>query len=395
MMNATSYSDQNDSKPQYFNLISKEDQDKYSNLRSTLSSHVCRNRRGKRLETFAEMLNAIQIFCIRGDSDDWKRCLVCGVCWIPNGIAINTRQLGLLIDKCKSSINGSLQKMGYTTLQSRSESSAPLIEAIPALKSNFAELRQWTVRLFLAQTPQPVIPTYNSSISCQFSSPTPQRTAFCGDFVDSHNYPVYTNEPQMPSYPMANIIVPSNFIFPAPSMIQQHEMMEMRAMQSMTQAPMSPIQPPHPIQPSIGMQQPITQMSQLQPVMQSLVSQHSASTKPTINMKPSAATTETKISEHNDFSQTIIDEEESSPEAQIALKKCEINQSPTKQSENNTIINLTGRKNEDEHDTQGSQQDQIDSDFYNDPFALTPSFLINEEENIDSPPPDDPFDIPF
>lgn len=131
---------------------------------------------------------AIQGYCIHRDEDDWKRCLVCGICWIQNSVAINTRQLGLLIDKCKSSINGSLQKMGYNTLQSREESSAYLVEAIPFLLNNYMELREWTVRLFAAATPQPGLPPYHVNTVYNFASPTPNRPQY--------NYPVYQQQPK-------------------------------------------------------------------------------------------------------------------------------------------------------------------------------------------------------
>ncbi|KAH0788646.1 potassium/sodium hyperpolarization-activated cyclic nucleotide-gated channel 1 [Histomonas meleagridis] len=164
--------------PKFFELLNVENQKEYLKLRNTLSSHFCRNRRGKRIETFSETLLTIQNFCIRHNEDDWKRCLVCGICWIPNGIAINTRQLGHLIDKCKSSINGSFQKMGYTTLQSREESAAYLVEAIPSLLNNYAELREWTVRTFTAATPQPGLPPYCVNTIYPFASPAPQRPQF-------------------------------------------------------------------------------------------------------------------------------------------------------------------------------------------------------------------------
>jgi hypothetical protein len=161
--------------PKYYDLLSIEDQEQYNTLRATLSSQLCRNRRGRRLENFTEMLTTIQTFCIRHNEDDWKRCVVCGVCWLAAGIAINNRQLSILIDKCKSSINGSLQKMGYSTLQSRTESTGPLCEAMPVLKDNFNELREWTVRLFIAATPQPKVPAYSVDTSYPFQSPVPSQ----------------------------------------------------------------------------------------------------------------------------------------------------------------------------------------------------------------------------
>lgn len=184
--------------PKFFGLLNKEDQDNYKKLRLTLSSHLCRNRRGKRIETFREMLLAIQGYCIHRNEDDWKRCLVCGICWIQNSVAINTRQLGLLIDKCKSSINGSLQKMGYNTLQSREESSTYLVEAIPFLVNNYMELREWTVRLFAAATPQPGLPQYHVNTIYNFASPTPNRSNY------NYNFPGY----QQPLPKKGNFVTP-------------------------------------------------------------------------------------------------------------------------------------------------------------------------------------------
>ena len=147
--------DQLNTLPQFFDLLSEQDQSEYFKLRSTLSGPGTRNRRGKRLENFADGLDSIQKYAIRGDGNDWKRCLVCGVCWLNSGIAINTRQLRLLIDKCKSSINGSLHRMGYSTSTCKGDPTSSLIEHLPNLKGNFAELRQWTVRQKVVVTPQP------------------------------------------------------------------------------------------------------------------------------------------------------------------------------------------------------------------------------------------------
>ena len=139
--------------PRHFEQLSDSDKIDYKKLKESLNSG--RNKRGKRLEAFADMLSAVKRYAVKGDDDDWKRCMVCGVCWIDNGIAINTRQLRLLIDKCKSSINGSLHRMGYNPSTSTGEVNNALIDKIPILKGNFSELRQWTVRQQGAATPQP------------------------------------------------------------------------------------------------------------------------------------------------------------------------------------------------------------------------------------------------
>lgn len=128
-------------------ILTDQDQETLKQLQSALSSTGSRNLRGKQLKTFSDMINIIQKFCIRGDAYDWRRCFVCGICWLNNGIAINNRRFGSLLGKCKSSINGSFQQLGYTTAPSRSESYDSIVEAIPILKNDMPSLREWTLRI--------------------------------------------------------------------------------------------------------------------------------------------------------------------------------------------------------------------------------------------------------
>jgi len=144
------------SEPRFLELLTPEDREQYTNLKQSLTGAGTRNRRGKRLEAFADMLEKVKEYSIRGDDDDWKRSLVCGVCWVDSIIAINTRQLKCLISKCKSSINGSLHRMGYNPAVSGGDFSSALMEKIPFLKGNFSELRQWTIRQQSVMTPQPI-----------------------------------------------------------------------------------------------------------------------------------------------------------------------------------------------------------------------------------------------
>lgn len=132
--------------PEYWDLLSETDKLDYQSLKVTFNADSFRRNRGHRIETFDGILDTIRRYAEKGDDDDWKRFLVCGVCWMDRAIAINTRQMRILIAKCKSSINGSLQKMGYSTNTSHSESWKILFSRIPLLKDNFTEIRQWTIR---------------------------------------------------------------------------------------------------------------------------------------------------------------------------------------------------------------------------------------------------------
>ncbi|EAX94842.1 potassium/sodium hyperpolarization-activated cyclic nucleotide-gated channel 1, putative [Trichomonas vaginalis G3] len=250
--------------PKFFDMLSDDDKTLYQNLRSSLSSHACRNRRGKRLENFSEMLSTIKTFCLRHNEDDWKRCLVCGVCWLPNGIAINTRHLSLLIDKCKSSINGSLQKMGYSTLQSRSESSGALSDTIPLIKNNFNELREWTIRQFIANTPAPQMP---AGLFMGFS-PTPTLSQqMIPALTGGLTYQAMTPIPQLPINTMSFMMAAIPQQIPQMTKMNYH----MPMAQQMTQLPRSQS---HPIQ---QMQQqlipPNMQTGMMNPQMTSMMNQ--------------------------------------------------------------------------------------------------------------------------
>ncbi|EAY04835.1 hypothetical protein TVAG_226480 [Trichomonas vaginalis G3] len=150
--------------PNHYEDLEEEDKREYNQIRSIIQQSG-RNHRGKRLEAFSELLDTLKNFAVRGDSNDWKRCLVVGVCWLENAIAINTRQLRQLTNKCKSSINGSLQRIGYMPVANHSLLNDLLQEKIPFLKGNFSELRQWTIRQQVALTPKPAMPEEKTKLS--------------------------------------------------------------------------------------------------------------------------------------------------------------------------------------------------------------------------------------
>lgn len=132
--------------PSFFEILSDIDKEKYMKLHEKVGSPVNRYNRNKRLQTFNEILDDIKRFCIQEDGEDWRRYLVCGICWINDDIVINTRQLRILIEKSKSTINGSFAKMGYCTVPMKEHDTKYIIQFIPYLKSHPQELRQWTTR---------------------------------------------------------------------------------------------------------------------------------------------------------------------------------------------------------------------------------------------------------
>jgi hypothetical protein len=98
------------------------------------------------MEDFQAVIGAIEVFENTDTADKWKRCLVCGMCTLPNGIAVNTTQLRWLVFKCKLSINGSLNGLGYGLIVTDQSAGEELLSAIPDLRENCVEFRRWTIR---------------------------------------------------------------------------------------------------------------------------------------------------------------------------------------------------------------------------------------------------------
>jgi hypothetical protein len=133
--------------PLFFDKLAEADKLAFYTLRDRVASPDNRYTRFRRLATLQECFDEIRAFCIRHDDEDSVRCLVCGIYWFDTTeLAINTRQLRILLAKSKSSINGALAKMKYITLPTKDVERDRLIAALPALRGDWLEIRQWTIR---------------------------------------------------------------------------------------------------------------------------------------------------------------------------------------------------------------------------------------------------------
>jgi hypothetical protein len=134
--------------PDYWFLLADSDKQQYSLLKQLFAdkSRVPSPLGEGRLEAFESIIETIHHFAERGNDTDWRRFLVCGLCWMGNAIGINTRQLGILLSRCKSSINGSLKQIGYVPHSGQGDSWKAFFFHIPCLRGRIAECRQWTIR---------------------------------------------------------------------------------------------------------------------------------------------------------------------------------------------------------------------------------------------------------
>ncbi|OHS95531.1 hypothetical protein TRFO_38346 [Tritrichomonas foetus] len=132
--------------PNHWNLLSSEDQKIYREIYEAVTSPSNKCKRNTRVDDFQEILDAIDIFENISDDDKWKRCLVCGIFKVNNCIAVNISQLKHLINKCKSSINGSLRRLGFGNIIKKVDGCEQIFEVIPYLENHPSELRRWTIR---------------------------------------------------------------------------------------------------------------------------------------------------------------------------------------------------------------------------------------------------------
>jgi hypothetical protein len=150
--------------PQHFHLLSAEDTSHYLRLRDEFRLSRERSKRGDRIKEFLDQLMRIRSFVQLQDGQDWKRSLVCGVFFLDDGLAMNIQQLRVLLGKCKSSINGSIQKLGSSAQGHSQDLGEELSTRIPPCYHDFNELKKWTIRKSVGFTP---------SMSSPFIIPVP------------------------------------------------------------------------------------------------------------------------------------------------------------------------------------------------------------------------------
>jgi hypothetical protein len=74
--------------PPFMWQLSEVDRFRYSRLKNSLLSRMDGSERNHRIASFTRMLDEICAFAIQGDKDDSLRSIVCGVCWLPDGLGI-------------------------------------------------------------------------------------------------------------------------------------------------------------------------------------------------------------------------------------------------------------------------------------------------------------------
>ena len=129
-----------------WSALTRADQEEFGRVRAELHQSQNSAQKDKRLVQFPLELASVLAFIDRSPHGVEARSIAAGASFAGPFIAVNTRHLKHFIGRCKSSINGCFQLIGYPTVRVKAKARECVITALPSLQSNQNILRQWTVR---------------------------------------------------------------------------------------------------------------------------------------------------------------------------------------------------------------------------------------------------------
>lgn len=132
--------------PQYWEYLTTDDKKEYIELKERISQLFNNSNKERFSSAFIKAARLIEVYIERESGGNKYRDLVCGFFKVDGRLAVNTRQLISLVEKCKSSINSGLQALGYKVIQMDADCSMVLMKTYPFLKNNISLTRQWTLR---------------------------------------------------------------------------------------------------------------------------------------------------------------------------------------------------------------------------------------------------------
>jgi hypothetical protein len=130
----------------FWQELSDEDQQAFLALYQSLRRECAITSKDRRAITFHRELISVVKFLERSPDGIRSRALVAGVCFAGPVVLMDTRMLKMLLGRCKSSINGCFQNLGFTALRSKSKARLCVTTMLPTLQRHPDCLRQWTAR---------------------------------------------------------------------------------------------------------------------------------------------------------------------------------------------------------------------------------------------------------
>jgi hypothetical protein len=129
----------------FWNQLSPDDKSEFIRLRSSFHETQKTSSKDRHSITFQRELNIAFQYVERQLEHIDARAILTGVCFAGPIVCVNNRQLKSFLGRCKSSINGSFQQLGFTALRSKSKARDCVMAVLPALRGS-PIARQWTAR---------------------------------------------------------------------------------------------------------------------------------------------------------------------------------------------------------------------------------------------------------
>lgn len=132
--------------PSRWEALSMEDRVELVRLYDDFRIQQKNPNKDKKNQAFQNELITLMEYIEHSDDRREERAILIGVAFIGQLICVNTRQLKGFLGRCKSSINGSFQQLGYVALKTKAKARESVLEVLPSLAREQNMIRQWTVR---------------------------------------------------------------------------------------------------------------------------------------------------------------------------------------------------------------------------------------------------------
>ena len=180
----------------YWEMLNETEKNDFLRLKQSFDQGQQVSSKDRRVISFKKELFLVREFIERSKQNYEARCILTGLAFAGPLICVNTRQLKHFLSRCKSSINGSFQQLGYVTLKTKSKAKQCVITVLPSLNNFPNILRQWTVRI-----------VSETSKFCFVSSfPTPK---FSFTITDDDIFEERKNSSETPKHKNSTKFIPS------------------------------------------------------------------------------------------------------------------------------------------------------------------------------------------
>lgn len=130
----------------YWENMSVKEKQEFLQLRDQFHQNQKASMKDRRLVSFGNEMQMVLKYTEKSDTFRENKCILIGIAFAGPFICVNTRQLKTFLGRCKSSINGSFQQLGYVALRTKSKARNCVLSVLPSLSNEPNLLRQWSVR---------------------------------------------------------------------------------------------------------------------------------------------------------------------------------------------------------------------------------------------------------